>query len=213
MVSFWPPFEDWPSRHRSRSSHSTFYSSAYLDTSSTSTGLSNLRKRCLHSYAESAEYVRQLRLLSRPPQVPPGAVCSLRGAPFLDSRISGNQPLGPYPSESTFNDRLVIAANPFMDEGLTTPIRARMRNDHPIVFTHGDLAPRNIMMRGSEIVAIVDWEESGWMPEHWELVKLMWCTGMEKNSGWAQLMLDKFAHEEESWKIDKELSDIMVGAF
>ncbi|CAK7210826.1 hypothetical protein SBRCBS47491_000909 [Sporothrix bragantina] len=43
---------------------------------------------------------------------------------------------------------------------------------HRIVLTHGDLAPRNIMVRDGVIVALVDWEDAGWYPEYWEFVKL-----------------------------------------
>ncbi|RPD71813.1 hypothetical protein L226DRAFT_537810 [Lentinus tigrinus ALCF2SS1-7] len=34
--------------------------------------------------------------------------------------------------------------------------------------THGDLAPRNIIVRDGKIVAIVDWETFGWYPDFWE---------------------------------------------
>ncbi|KAL2205455.1 kinase-like protein [Sarocladium strictum] len=37
------------------------------------------------------------------------------------------------------------------------------------VFTHGDLAPRNIMVDDSgRITGILDWENSGWYPDYWE---------------------------------------------
>jgi RIO-like serine/threonine protein kinase len=39
------------------------------------------------------------------------------------------------------------------------------------VMTHGDLNARNILVRGSEIVAILDWGQAGYYPEHWESVK------------------------------------------
>ena len=30
------------------------------------------------------------------------------------------------------------------------------------------MAPRNIIVKGGKIVAIVDWEMAGWYPEYWE---------------------------------------------
>jgi aminoglycoside phosphotransferase (APT) family kinase protein len=39
------------------------------------------------------------------------------------------------------------------------------------VFTHGDLAPRNIIVKDGKIAALLDWEVSGWYPEYWEYVK------------------------------------------
>ncbi|KAF8956720.1 kinase-like domain-containing protein [Flammula alnicola] len=56
--------------------------------------------------------------------------------------------------------------------------------DSPIVFTHGDLNFSNIMITQRSVkdppvvVAIVDWEQSGWMPSFWEYSKprfwMMW---------------------------------------
>jgi serine/threonine protein kinase len=38
----------------------------------------------------------------------------------------------------------------------------------PPVFTHADLNPANILVHGQEVVAIIDWEFSGWYPHYWE---------------------------------------------
>lgn len=46
-------------------------------------------------------------------------------------------------------------------------ITAQLSVDCPIVFTYGDLAARNILVRDGRIVAIVDWEYAGWYPEYW----------------------------------------------
>lgn len=50
------------------------------------------------------------------------------------------------------------------------------RFEEPCVFTHGDLAPRNIMVDTDaagdwKVTGIVDWEEAGFDPEYWEAVK------------------------------------------
>ena len=50
---------------------------------------------------------------------------------------------------------------------------AKLKNFHTSrsfqpVFTHGDLAPRNILVRNNKIVGIVDWGSSGWYPDYWE---------------------------------------------
>ncbi|OTB15846.1 hypothetical protein K445DRAFT_59911 [Daldinia sp. EC12] len=36
------------------------------------------------------------------------------------------------------------------------------------VFTHGDLNPTNILVRGNKVVGIIDWEVGGWYPPYWE---------------------------------------------
>ena len=45
----------------------------------------------------------------------------------------------------------------------------------PIVFTHGDLNPRNIIVDpGSKrIVGIIDWAWAGWYPEYWECGRML----------------------------------------
>ncbi|TWU73130.1 hypothetical protein ED733_001180 [Metarhizium rileyi] len=38
-------------------------------------------------------------------------------------------------------------------------------------FTHGDLVPRNIIVRNGRVAAIIDWGFAGWYPEYWEYIK------------------------------------------
>ena len=44
-------------------------------------------------------------------------------------------------------------------------------SDHRIVFTHGDLTSRDIIVKEGRIQALLDWEYAGWYPEFWEFVK------------------------------------------
>ncbi|KAI0355812.1 kinase-like protein [Trametes cingulata] len=139
------------------------------------------------------------------------AVCGLGNAPLIDSRIS-SMPVGPFPDECSFNDYLVFAARPYMDDTLLSSIRADMRDDHPIRFIHGDLAPRNIFVRGTVVTAVIDWEESGWYPEYWEFVKALWAP--LKDPDWLRAVRDIVGETfEEDWIVDRKLSDRMVGAF
>ncbi|KAI6777476.1 hypothetical protein HG530_001421 [Fusarium avenaceum] len=45
--------------------------------------------------------------------------------------------------------------------------------DHDIVLTHGDFDPRNIIVQGDKVAAILDWELSGYYPSYWEYGKAM----------------------------------------
>ncbi|KAL9635240.1 MAG: hypothetical protein Q9204_002692 [Flavoplaca sp. TL-2023a] len=58
----------------------------------------------------------------------------------------------------------------------------RAMPEHDIVFTHNDLAPRNILVRDGNVVAILDWVSSGFYPSYWEYVKA-WCWP-DWQSGW-----------------------------
>ncbi|KAH6630799.1 kinase-like domain-containing protein [Chaetomium sp. MPI-SDFR-AT-0129] len=42
--------------------------------------------------------------------------------------------------------------------------------DYPVVFSHADLAARNILVRDGHVVALLDWECAGWYPAYWEYV-------------------------------------------
>ena len=44
--------------------------------------------------------------------------------------------------------------------------------DAQVHFTHGDLLPRNILVDGSKITAIIDWETAGYYPEFWEYCRM-----------------------------------------
>lgn len=54
--------------------------------------------------------------------------------------------------------------------------------DSPIVFTHSDLNFSNVLITPCSsnealcILAIIDWEQSGWMPSFWECSKQMFWT-------------------------------------
>ncbi|CAG8151207.1 unnamed protein product [Penicillium olsonii] len=53
-----------------------------------------------------------------------------------------------------------------------------------LFFTHGDLAPRNILVsQEGHVTAVLDWEYAGWYPEWWEAVKAYeFCNDLP---GWA----------------------------
>ncbi|KAF3183879.1 hypothetical protein TWF788_005351 [Orbilia oligospora] len=85
------------------------------------------------------------------------------------------------------------------------PFRAHLIDDSDIVFTHGDLHPSNIMIsyprkgdNGNDILkedsglvlTIIDWHQSGWLPEYWEGCKARWTA--EVRSSWSEIYLPKF---------------------
>lgn len=41
------------------------------------------------------------------------------------------------------------------------------------VFTHADLTPRNIVVDQGRITGIIDWEDSGLIPNYWEYANIM----------------------------------------
>ncbi|EFY88252.1 hypothetical protein MAC_05725 [Metarhizium acridum CQMa 102] len=78
---------------------------------------------------------------------------------------------GPFRTVTELHDWLVrppqrLQAQSMYWHQITTQLSA----ESPIVFTHGDIAARNILVSGGRIVALLDWEFAGWYPEYWEYV-------------------------------------------
>ncbi|CAI7642477.1 unnamed protein product [Penicillium bialowiezense] len=80
------------------------------------------------------------------------------------ARIEG----GPFDSEQQFNEFIlgdIVRAAP---DNLRHYAKFALMDGHEIVFTHADFSPRNILVEGGRVTAILDWEYAGWYPEYWE---------------------------------------------
>jgi aminoglycoside phosphotransferase (APT) family kinase protein len=90
------------------------------------------------------------------------------------------------------------------------PFRAGLDDNLPINFTHGDLHPGNIIIsRGSgpRICAIVDWHQSGWLPESWEYCKA--CMTADIGGEWERRYIPMFL---EPWDSYYRSYDFYAGA-
>ncbi|KAI1112723.1 kinase-like protein [Nemania sp. NC0429] len=92
---------------------------------------------------------------------------------FFDDNPGG---YGPFKDEEEFNAGIVKAlkqakSGVFVD--VTCDIWLECMKGNEIVFTHNDFAPRNILVRRPKVVAILDWELSGYYPDYWEYCKAM----------------------------------------
>lgn len=94
--------------------------------------------------------------------------------PARDCRRYKDYAGGPFTDEKDFNDFL-LNLYPQCPHAIRESLAATMRSDHSILFTHGDLSPRNIIVRDGKIRALVDWEFAGWYPEYYEYVKFFEC--------------------------------------
>ncbi|KAK4103154.1 kinase-like protein [Parathielavia hyrcaniae] len=63
-------------------------------------------------------------------------------------------------------------------------ITTQLVADYPIIFTYGDIAARNIMVRDGHVVAILDWEYAGCYPAYWDYTLAL--RGLD-NVGWETL--------------------------
>lgn len=79
----------------------------------------------------------------------------------------------------SLNDRVVTSTLTSTPDGITVssmntsvhiPTTALLALTPHIVFCHGDLEPRNILIRSGKLVAIIDWEMAGFFPFGYEYV-------------------------------------------
>ncbi|KAM4065877.1 phosphotransferase enzyme family protein [Hirsutella rhossiliensis] len=108
----------------------------------------------------------------RPPQGPCSRLGSVAAGICRDALRKSRASLGSIPTEMVFNDFLCDTLDPRVKRWLRH-IRAGMRNDHRIVLTHGNLHPRNILVK---VTAILGWERAGWYPDYWDYVRAMSAT-------------------------------------
>lgn len=57
-------------------------------------------------------------------------------------------------------------------ETFTENLLSQLPRDASITFTHGDLLPKNIMVDGTTITGIIDWETGGFYPSYWEYCRM-----------------------------------------
>ncbi|PWY94567.1 hypothetical protein BO94DRAFT_563174 [Aspergillus sclerotioniger CBS 115572] len=75
---------------------------------------------------------------------------------------------GPFDQESQFNDFLLSKIISKVPDTFRYHATRTLKDNHEIVFTHSDLAPRDILVRDGRVTGILDWEHTGWYPEYWE---------------------------------------------
>ncbi|KAL2169079.1 hypothetical protein VTG60DRAFT_6501 [Thermothelomyces hinnuleus] len=113
--------------------------------------------------------------------LPPPLECGIEscvGGSLRDARIPRSWPrFGPFKTTQEFHLWLRHGLRPedhpdHEDDEDWREIKAMVKKQDgpwpPPVFTHGDLNPSNILVRGNRVVGIIDWEHAGWYPYYWE---------------------------------------------
>ncbi|CAI7588376.1 unnamed protein product [Penicillium bialowiezense] len=138
--------------------------------------------------SQLAENIRVMRDIRPPEGI---KVVSVDGESLLDCRIPGpSLRFGPFDTIQEFHQhlRMGMEFDPRLDPEIQDLIK-RQEKSWPLVFTHGDLSSLNILVRGDEVVGIVDWETAGWYPSYWEYTSAHQVN--PQNSFWVN-EIDKF---------------------
>jgi len=135
-------------------------------------GLDEAARQRVHSQLKAM--IQELRALKPPPGT---GVQNCVGGELFDSRITRCPTFGPFKTVQDFHfwlrDELTPAGakhNIEEDEWRDIEKMVAMQDAAswpPPVFTHGDLNPANILVRGGHVVGIIDWEFAGWYPHYW----------------------------------------------
>lgn len=120
----------------------------------------------LDSLCQLRGYIEQLRHLSPPD---PQSVQAVDGGSIFDGRMHGEY--GPYASIEKFNEAWGHTLLPSLHPTLKPIFEKTAGRSWRTVFAHGDLAPHNILWKDGKIVAIIDWESAGWLPEYWDYTR------------------------------------------
>jgi Phosphotransferase enzyme family len=60
----------------------------------------------------------------------------------------------------------------FSGQGYVDELFGCFQTEAKVHLTHGDLLPHNILVEGSKITGILDWETAGYYPEFWEYCQM-----------------------------------------
>lgn len=160
-------------------------------------------------FAQLRNMMQELRALSPPSGT---GIESCLGGSLRDSRIPRSRPrFGPFKSTQDFHMWLREDLKPEEHPDRTCDqdweeikeMVAQQDGSWPSpVFTHGDLNPFNILVRGDQVVSIIDWEFAGWYPYYWEYTAAWY--GNRIRQEWQDLItkfLDVYPAELEMEKI------------
>jgi aminoglycoside phosphotransferase len=122
----------------------------------------------MHLLKQLKTYMEEMRLL-KPPNL--GVVEGVEGGKLYDMRLQdGLKGFGPFDSVRDFHSFLRgrISASPEQIPEVNELVKKHEKAQFSTCFTHGDLNSMNVLVKGDNIVGIIDWDTAGWYPEYWE---------------------------------------------
>ena len=124
------------------------------------------------------EIVSKLQAIPRPPELSHLYQCSADGTPTKDVLLKDlESPPKAILDDDSLRARIYERYLHFAGSLYKDTLPDMLPRADSCVFTHGDLTPRNIMVMDGQIVAVIDWEDSGWFPDYWEFANMMKPSG------------------------------------
>lgn len=149
--------------------------------------LNSNQKRNITNQLDSL--VSHLRSIPHPKTMPLGDV---EGQGCIDRRKSSRKSTGSITTDAEFQDFIFSGGFNTISTSYIEFLSGLMpKCPGKIVFTHGDIRRANIMVRRDSdvngnwlVVAVIDWEASGFYPEYWECIKATNNLTVRDNTDW-----------------------------
>lgn len=128
---------------------------------------------------ELAGHLQQLRRLDKDHGggggKAPVAIGGAGGTRGYDNRL-GSRPWGPFSTAAEFHTHVRFGEplEHWSHEPDVVAVHGRPEGAYRLRFSHADIAPRNVRVKGGRVTGIIDWEFAGWYPEYWEYVRMFY---------------------------------------
>ncbi|PLB48405.1 hypothetical protein P170DRAFT_360632, partial [Aspergillus steynii IBT 23096] len=136
-------------------------------------------------------------------------VGNISRGPLYDRALHENfmHEAGPFTTVKDFHNWFTFLHRRPMADPYSVPIepfRHELPDSCAIKFTHGDLHRSNIIVtsqRPYRTLAIIDWEQSGWLPAYWETRKAQYTAdGREEwSTKFLPMILDEYTATWDPW--------------
>ncbi|KAF8148201.1 kinase-like domain-containing protein [Crassisporium funariophilum] len=156
--------------------------------------------------AQLTDYLAQLRAL---PPIVDGVISSIHGKYLRDHGRVGLGAYGPFKSHDDFHRylRINFSLDDFQKLPESNEVMIAHRQQYTTKLTHGDLAPRNILVKmDGTVTAILDWDSAGWFPEYWEYTKAHFAPYAPQD--WVSRIGDITGRYEQELEAERQLYEL-----
>ncbi|GIK04362.1 hypothetical protein Aspvir_008443 [Aspergillus viridinutans] len=121
------------------------------------------------------DMISKIRAIPRPPELEGPFQCLADGSLSRDALLADLQDPGrPLMNDSDLRSRIYERYLHFGGSRYERELPDMLPRSDCSVFTHADIAPRNIMVdEQNTVTGILDWEWAGWYPDYWEYAQIM----------------------------------------
>ncbi|KAI9666807.1 MAG: hypothetical protein M1831_001583 [Alyxoria varia] len=133
--------------------------------------------------------IAQWRKIQRPPHLAHFYQCLADGSPATTDPLLEDFEDPPRPLHTDEAVRVRIHQRYLRNHGerYADTLLSMLPRSSVSAFTHGDVAPRNIMVDESgHITGIIDWELAGWYPDYWEYANIWKPSGDQDWQSWME---------------------------